>query len=74
MSRVIDVLRTIGRILWILSGIGILVSVGAHWLRLYRTAQPIPPDDVIYTPTPDPAGKTEADKAEALRRKLGGGP
>lgn len=75
MSRALDVLRTIGRIIWILSGIGILVSVAAYWLRLYRAAdpQPIPPGDVTYTPEPNTAGMSEADKAEALRLKMKGG-
>lgn len=75
MARALDVLKTAGRIIWLCSGIGLLVYVVSRWVRLYRAAdpQPLKPSDITYHPEPDTAGKSEADKAEALRRKLGGG-
>jgi hypothetical protein len=75
MARALDVLRTAGRIIWLCSGIGLLVYVATRWVRLYRAADPLPlkPGDITYHPEPDTAGKSEADKTEALRRKLGGG-
>lgn len=74
MARALDVLKTIGRIIWLCSGIGLLVALAAHWLRLYRAAdpQPLKPGDITYHPEPDTAGMSEADKAEALRLKLDG--
>lgn len=76
MARALDILRTIGRIIWYVSGIGLLVALASHWLRLYRAAdpQPLKPGDIIYHPEPDTAGMSEADKAEALRKKLRGEP
>jgi len=74
MARAFDVLKTIGRIVWLCSGIGLLVALASHWLRLYRAADPQPykPGDITYHPEPDTAGMSEADKAEALRLKLDG--
>jgi hypothetical protein len=76
MARALDVLRTAGRIVWLCTGIGYLVYVVKRRLWMYRTAsqEPYKPGDITYTPEPDTAGLSEADKAEALRRKLGGGP
>lgn len=75
MARALDVLRTAGRIVWLCSGIGLLVYVVKRWLWLHHAAsqEPYTPGDITYHPEPDTAGMAEADKAEALRRKLGGG-
>lgn len=66
-----DTLKTIGRIIWYLTGIGILVLVVRRWILMYQRAPtPIDPGTVTYKPTPTPAGQTEAEKAEALRIKI----
>jgi len=68
-----DTLKTIGRIIWYVSGIGILVLVIRRWVLMYRGAPtPIDPGSVDYKPTPTPAGQMEAEKAEALRLKIEG--
>lgn len=71
MARALDVLRTAGRIVWLCSGIGLLVYVVKRWMWLHRAASqdPYNPGDITYHTEPDTAGKTEAEKAEALRQK-----
>lgn len=74
MARALDVLKKIGRVLWYLSGVGLLVLIVRRWVLMgsMGTPQPYKPADITYHPEPDTAGMSEADKAEALRRKLDG--